>query len=69
MKKIKMIALATLALTMMAGVTGCFSSPKAEKLYNFADENFDCKEYTVKKLDKLGTGDDYDKAKEESFFT
>lgn len=65
MKKIKMIALATLALTMMAGVTGCFSSPKAEKLYNFADENFDCKEYTVKKLDKLGTGDDYDKAKED----
>ena len=62
MKKFKMIASATLALAMMTGVTGCFSSPKAEKFYNFADENFDCKEYTVKKLDKLGTGSDYDEA-------
>lgn len=65
MKKFKMIASATLALAMMTGVTGCFSSPKAEKFYNFADENFDCKEFSVKKLEKLGTGSDYDEAKED----
>ena len=64
MKRFKMIASATLVLTMMAGVTGCFSSPKAEKFYNYADENLDCKEYTVKKLEKLGTGSEYDEAME-----
>ena len=65
MKKLKSAAVLVLAATMVFGMTSCFGGGlKAEKFYDYALENIDCEEYTVKELNKMDKSE-MDEAKED----
>lgn len=53
MKKIKLVLATALILSMLMGVTSCSSGIKAQKFYDYAVDNLECEEYTLKKFKKV----------------
>lgn len=57
MKKVKMILASALTLSMLLSLTSCSAGYQASKFYDFASDNFDYEEYSVKKYSKLSKSD------------